>query len=388
VHPATEPATGRSDIATRDRLPSLTGLRFWAALLVVLYHLSRGIGVVQPVTALAWFGRSGVTFFFVLSGFVLAWTYAGSPVRITVFLWRRLARLWPLVAVTGVLFWGAYALVGVHVPLPRALSTFTFLQAWRGAWASGANPASWSLSDEAFFYLLFPAILAVAATRRGRRGLWVLSVLLVPVLFAWAVLSGWLDWRFDYLPLTRVPQFVVGVLCGLAVRNGRWLRIRLGPAVVLVVLYHLALWTVHLAAATAGGHDPAWLYSGSQWWGLPFYALLIVAAAQRDLAATRGGTGSPTRLLTGPWSLRLGHWSYALYLVHAIPVMLWVDWWGAPHGLARVVLVWVVLLAVSVGGAGVLYAFVEHPAERWLRAHGPGGRPAALPAATSAREGS
>ncbi|MFD9319826.1 acyltransferase family protein [Streptomyces sp. NPDC060053] len=64
----------------RDRLPSLTGLRFWAALLVVLYHLSRQVGIVPGVSDVVWYGRSGVTFFFVLSGVVLAWTYDGAGV--------------------------------------------------------------------------------------------------------------------------------------------------------------------------------------------------------------------------------------------------------------------------------------------------------------------
>src|SRR5690606_1539407 len=83
------------------------------------------------------------------------------------------ARLWPLVAVTGVLSLLAYAHVGKQVGLWQASTTFTFLQAWQREWVKGANAASWSLSDEAFFYLLFPLLLAVAATLRGRRMMWV-----------------------------------------------------------------------------------------------------------------------------------------------------------------------------------------------------------------------
>ena len=89
----------RSDIPSRDRLPSLTGLRFWAALLVVSYHLHHRIGAV-PGSWLVEYGRTGVTFFFVLSGFVLAWNYLDERTPVAVFAWRRFARIWPLVAVT------------------------------------------------------------------------------------------------------------------------------------------------------------------------------------------------------------------------------------------------------------------------------------------------
>lgn len=126
VSVTTAQADARSDIATRDRLPSLTGLRFWAALLVVLYHLTTQVGTIQPVSAMVMYGRTGVTFFFVLSGFVLAWTYSGRPIPVLVFFWRRFARLWPLVAVTGVISLLAYALIGTRIHGWQAATTFVF----------------------------------------------------------------------------------------------------------------------------------------------------------------------------------------------------------------------------------------------------------------------
>ena len=287
----------RSDIASRDRLPSLTGLRFWAALLVVLYHLSRLVGDVQPFSALAYFGRSGVTFFFVLSGFVLAWTYADTAVRLPIFLWRRFARLWPLVAITGLLSLLAYAALGIAISPLKALSTFVFVQAWRPEWAAGANPASWSLSDEAFFYVLFPAILFGAAHPRARSLLWGLAALTLPALFIWALRGEWFDTRFDYFPPTRLVQFVVGVVCGVAMRRGARSPLGFGASILLTLAYHAGLFAVHLAVGESN-----WLYSGSQWWSVIPFTLLIAAAAQADLTGRRTIVGRT-------WSLRLGHWS-------------------------------------------------------------------------------
>ena len=69
------------DISTATYLPSLTGLRFYAALLVVLYHLNSHAGRIPLVSELTRFGRTGVTFFFVLSGFVLMWSYWGKDAK-------------------------------------------------------------------------------------------------------------------------------------------------------------------------------------------------------------------------------------------------------------------------------------------------------------------
>lgn len=367
---------GASDIESRDRLPTLTGLRFWAALLVVLYHLTHQMGEIVGLSHLTRYGRSGVTFFFVLSGFVLAWNYLDRPTRFTVFVWRRFARLWPLVVVTGVLSLMAYAAVGVQVGWVKASTTFTFLQAWRLEWASGANPASWSLSDEAFFYLVFPLVLAVAAVPRLRGALWVLTgVGLVGgwLLFASSDLAGW--W-LDYFPPSRVLQFVLGVLCAVAMKRGLRAPLAYWPAVALVVVYHLALvpWGNAVTETGMGGYGA---FSGSQWWAAPVFALLIMAAAQADLDGRRTGA-------SGPWSLRLGHWSYAWYLVHEIVFRLWNHYVSAP-----LLVSWLVPLTASLAVAGALYTYVEHPAERTLRARGPQPAPAravdAEPAETSLR---
>lgn len=353
----------RSDISTRDQLPSLTGLRFWAALLVVLYHLTGLVGELPVLSDLARYGRTGVTFFFVLSGFVLAWTYLDRPTPYATFLWRRVARIWPLVCVTGLVSWLVFELIGVDVPVSRALTTFTFLQAWRPEWAVGANGAAWSLSDEFFFYAVFPVLLALAAVRTGRRLLAAATAVAIPVLWLLFVDQQWLGWRLDYWPVTRLVQFVAGVVAGVAVRRGARPPVGYPAAVALVVAYHAGLLVWQEAAA---GMAPQWgPHSGSQWWSTGLFVLLIAAAADRD----RGGRATG---VTSDWSIRLGHWSFAWYLVHEIVVRVWVHHRPEAVGLAATAAAWTVLLVLSLAAAGLLYAFVEHPAERFLRARGPG----------------
>ncbi|MFI5528262.1 acyltransferase family protein [Kitasatospora sp. NPDC051853] len=346
------------------RLPSLTGLRFWAALLVVLYHLSRQLGELPLISPLVWYGRSGVTFFFVLSGFVLAWTYADSPVPVTVFLRRRLARIWPLHALTTVLSLAAYAAIGAALPVAAALWSVPLLHAWLPAAAKGGNPASWSLGDEAWFYLLFPFLLPLLTGRRP--GPWVVGCLLSgPLLWLGgaAVADPALrSWLLDYLPLARTPQFLLGVVLGLAVRRGTAPRVPLLPAGLAVLGFHAALVPWHLAVPDRLWYGP---YCAAQLLSAPFFAALITAAAQADQRGRRAFGQRP--------SVRLGEWSFAWYLVHEIGFRCWLAAYGRPDGAWALLGVWLLLAGGSLAVAAALFRYVERPLERALRGRGSGG---------------
>ncbi|MFE0461296.1 acyltransferase family protein, partial [Kitasatospora sp. NPDC058965] len=341
-----------SSPASRDALPALTGLRFWAALLVVLYHLSRRFGPLPLLGPLTWYGRDGVTLFFVLSGFVLAWTYHGSPVGPLRCYRRRLARIWPLHAVTTAASLAVYAALGAAVPLTAGLWSLTLLHPWLPALAKGGNPASWSLGDEAFFYLLLPWLLVLLGPRRRWwRPLGLLCALAGPLLWSAGALVAdpalrW--WALDYLPLARLPQFLLGVLAALAVRSGH----RLGGARwwALGVLS----WHAVLVPWSAAAPDQAWYgpYSAAQLFPAPLYAGLITALARPTGPA----------LLASRWARRLGHWSFAWYLCHEIVLRCW------PPGHAVLGRLLPAPLALALAGA--LHHLVEAPAERRLRGEG------------------
>src|ERR1700724_2566259 len=103
------------------RLPSLTGLRWFAAFGVFGFHmlhspeLSADPGMRAVLTVAFQSGAAGVTFFFVLSGLVLTW--AARPEDRAVAFWRRrVARVVPnhVVVWVGVLA----MLVLIHRPAP------------------------------------------------------------------------------------------------------------------------------------------------------------------------------------------------------------------------------------------------------------------------------
>jgi len=338
-----------------SRLDALTGLRFWFAFLVVAHHsLERWFG--SGVHVVADFGYIGVDFFFVLSGFVLAWSARPGvgPLR---FWWNRVARIWPLHLSTLVL---AIAL-GFGGSLIQSL---LLVQAW---WPQqhvyfGFNAVSWSLSCEVFFYLCFPLLFRwlsrLTPIRRAQVVVAVVAALAVyPGLFSLTVAprdpAGW-EWTTYVLPLWRLGEFVVGIVAALAVRDG-W-RPRISGRLSL-----------------AGAVAVATAYVGfGQWRGaLPnrpltetvamlLVGFLLSALAADEIAGRRGWMCS--RLM-----VRLGAASYALYLCHALLYGWLVARWPATGEGAMRAVGWSAYVAAALGAALVLHYAVEVPAERALR---------------------
>ena len=189
--------TVQSDLAGRAKrrpaLPVLTSLRFFAAAEVVLFHISAGpAGAAIPeglLQNLASGGYAAVSFFFVLSGFVLTYAHAGATeqqggaIDTRRFWVQRFARLGPAYYL-GLLLAApiAIAYVASNAQAPAAfigpVLVLVFLQAWWAPLASVWNFPAWSLSVECLFYALFPW-LARASVRWPRSTLFVVCYVLI-----------------------------------------------------------------------------------------------------------------------------------------------------------------------------------------------------------------
>ncbi len=260
----------------RPRLPALTSLRFFAAFHVVIFHFQ----AMQIFIGPAWFqklssiGYVGVSFFFVLSAFILVYTYAGRPMILKNFWRARFARIYPAYAfsllVTALFFFYAVLTMNIpffvwakaHLKLASAL-VLSLLQAWVPPAALTWNAVAWSLSVEAFFYILFPFLLLVLVRRSQPQLLliaaasWLTSlvfsgsyVVLNPdhlsVVNADVLGAFWLN-ALKFNPLARLPEFLLGMACGfLFLRSRRESKLALplvlsGIAAFLVVVYFSAV---------------------------------------------------------------------------------------------------------------------------------------------------
>jgi peptidoglycan/LPS O-acetylase OafA/YrhL len=345
-----------------DRLDSLTGLRWFAAVLVVLYHLVYfGVADYGTANRLAWTGYLGVEFFFVLSGFVLVWAYQpGDGARS--FYRRRFARIFPLHLVF--LIPGAVLLAAgqIDVSSRSVFMTVPLLEAWwpGSVGTHSLNGPDWTLSCEAFFYALFPFIAAVLVSARTTMlkatavGSVVAMLALLLVLKAVFGFDAAFQISYHY-PVYRLGEFVVGVAVGLLVRRGAFRAPSLGAALTAVVLTLLALCLAPRFTLVERGVV--------QLITLPVWALLVASAAQTDVE------GRPS-FLRHPALVKLGVWSFALYLAH-VPLLMvitvLVPSAVSDQGFAAGIAKGVVFLAAATALAALVHVVVEAPLERRLR---------------------
>ncbi|MCG7203218.1 acyltransferase family protein [Streptomyces arenae] len=351
---AAPPSPAAQSSAPAPALPSLTGLRWMAAVLVFGLHVHnfRYFGGTGG-RLVSWgfeAGASGVSFFFILSGFVLMWS-ARPGDRAPRFWWRRVARIYPVHLVTVVLaLVMAFTLPRQPRPtLPQGLADVFLVHSWWRPWWQTLDPVSWSLACEAFFYAAFP-LLALLLRRLGGRGataLAALSVLAVLAL-AWTDAHHWWDQPISSFPAARLPEFVLGAATARLVLLGRWRGPGLEASLALAVIgYFLVPQVTDDYAATACT--------------LMGFAVLIPAAAQADLR------GLPS-LWRRRGLVRLGELSFAFYMVHLLVLRAGTHLLGTRprFDLLTGTAAALVAFTVSLGLSWLLYEGVEGPARRLL----------------------
>ncbi|MFD9728008.1 acyltransferase family protein [Streptomyces sp. NPDC059072] len=371
-----------------SRLPSLTGLRFIAALLVFAFHTTwqtRFIGGSAGQTLGDVFdhaGFYGVSFFFVLSGFVLTWS--ARPDDTAPRVWRRrLAKIYPNHLVTFVLAAVVMLVAADPFTAKGTLANLFLVQAWFPdiTVPNTMNAVSWSLSVELFFYLSFPFLLRVL-NRVPVARLWPLAATLgaftviAPLVGRYAVtgtplpfisdgsLSFEQIWFVYFFPPVRALEFLLGMVAARLVLAGAWPRIGLAPAALIAVGGYAVNSLVPYLYGIAGT---------AALWLTP----LVAAAAVSD------DTGSPSPL-RGRVLVRLGELSFAFYMVHGLVVTYGHRRLVAGSDLPAAAGAGLLLLAllVSLGLAHALFTWVETPAVRRLGAPRPSA-PATAPAAAA-----
>ncbi|MGW0609084.1 acyltransferase family protein [Streptomyces sp. NPDC002788] len=352
--PATATAVEAAPTTPVPSLPSLTGLRWMAALLVFGLHV-RNFGYFTGTGGRieAWgfgAGATGVSFFFILSGFVLMWS-ARPGDRARAFWWRRIARIYPVHLVTAAIamIMGFTLAHQAKPSLYQALANVLLLHSWWRPWWQTLDPVSWSLACEAFFYAVFP-LLALWLRRLGARGSAVLagaSVLAVLVL-AWSDAHHWLGQPLYSFPAARFPEFVLGAAVARVVSLGRWRGPSLEASLAVAIIGYFLVPQV-----PAGYPATTCTVIG--------FALLIPAAAVADL-----------RGLPSLWRhrrlVRLGELSFAFYMIHLLVLRIGTHLLGtSPHfGVLPALTATLVAFTVALGLSWALYEGLERPARRLL----------------------
>ncbi|WP_295774398.1 acyltransferase [uncultured Microbacterium sp.] len=344
--------SGATDLP-RD-LPSLTGLRYVAAALVVFHHAAPVFIPEAYLGRFAEIGYIGVMFFFTLSGFVLTWAIRPGG-RTRDFYQSRFARIYPLYLATWAAAVAASFMLGDDKSWIGIILSLILLQAWvpdPQVYGAGNSPG-WSLSVEAFFYALFPFLTGKRMRlQRRSRLLLPLLALFVGVGIVYSLTPVYSHWFAYYSPIYNLSAFIIGILLAGSIRAGARMRISTWQALTVGGVIYLALGV--LWPECPRGFANAVMLAPA--------VLLIAAAATNDIQGRRSVWATKPLV-------RLGQWSFALYLVHYMMVRLIGRY--LPNAITTDtplgVLGTVVFLALATGVSAAVFYVIEMPAQRLLR---------------------
>ena len=338
------------------RILALDGLRAFAVVAVVVYHLE-----------LRWGGREllpggflGVDLFFVLSGFLIGQLVVREidrtgGVDLVRFWARRFRRLMPasFTVLLAITLWGCIVGWGRDIQSDVLASLFWFQnwhliagsQSYAGQFAA-ASPLThfWSLSIEEQWYLLFPVLsfVSAGALRRHRRsaGAVVLAAAVVSAILLWFRFDP-SDSRAYFGTDTRIFALLLG--CGAAFLLPRGAGASSRRVTVGLMTLGLTAW---FALCLTARVDAPWMYRGG-----------FVLASVVSLAAVVGASVSNVRWFDAAPIQWLGTRSYGIYLWHwPVIVALTEDRMGISGAGLTAVRLGVVAVLVELS-----YRFIEQP---------------------------
>ena len=346
----------------KGEIRSLTGLRGVAAAIVMLYHfglfLPLTTGNISPIGP----GYLMVDLFFVLSGFVMARTYAEaftggfSVSAYSHFLEARIARVYPLyIVMTVVMFLLAKLTHSGGFPTRAVVSDGLMVQnlgaglLCQGCGDSLVSPG-WSISAEVGAYLLFPILVGFTLVRS-----WFLPAAIV-VLCAGAIVM------MSFLPTSVIDEVhrfgPLDIISGTTL----WPLVRcLAGFTIGLVIYRASIASIDVTRSAVADLALCALLAGL--WFVPSTDLAIVALFPLLILQLCNDTSPMSRLLGSRIPYALGRWSYAIYLVHwaIVEQMPYLDraisWPGAL----------MVYVTLTIGVAALVFEYLEKPSRRMLR---------------------
>lgn len=212
------------------RLEQITFTRFIASISIVIYHYGLKIFPFNhpDISFLFRSANIGVSYFFVLSGFVMIIAYGNKDkISFIDYLQKRFARLYPvyLLAILILLLFQMARPAPNKVDFEGLIVNLTMTQSWFPGYALSFNYPGWSLSVEVFFYLTFPFLYNLVYKKFGFKKtiIPVLLVFLLSQLFFHYLLyspfyKGFPSRSHDvffFFPLMHFNEFLIGNLAAL-----------------------------------------------------------------------------------------------------------------------------------------------------------------------------
>lgn len=350
------------------RIDQLTFTRFIAIIIVLFFHGSGGVyyralsAFLPPALLVS--ATTSVTYLYVLSGFVMSLVYYRPQEKFAIgkYWTSRILRLYPLYIISFLLVCYYYIDYIARVKPQKILANVFVLQAWWPPYAQSFNYASWSMTVEFFFYIIFPFFTMWAYRQSIKKLIWVSVALWVVGQVVHNIL--WIGYFPEsenflvYFPLFHLSSFILGAVGGIwFLREGRGQAIKIRTS-LLVFWGSVFLASVYIVVSSESPRIPNGLELMT---GLlaPVLTVIIVALA---LDKSRLST-----IFNYPALVALGDTSYGLYILH-VPFI-----WICQRALENSSLVNPQLifdytfLPLMIGSGLLIHYYVDSPLRNWLK---------------------
>lgn len=348
------------------QIDSLTSLRFIAAALIVIFHSKHNFGGFSFADHFSL--TQAVSMFYVLSGFILTHTHReiSSKNDLAKFYLSRAARIWPLHLLTAVA--AIYIISSYSGPLPPSdlLLNFALAQSWVPSPETyfSLNGVSWSLSNEIFFYAVFPLLIINIEKTWALKLLATMAVTAL-MLFAFKDSERQLMmWSAYISPLTRLSEFMLGIAAyqiylKLQSHQGAMKSTHSIIEVIAVIFVACAMWVGDLnffSTLPIAINKPVAIWFANCGGALAF-AVLIVALARQNGIISKSMQVRPL--------VYLGEISFSIYMVHQIIIRVFEMYPAITAGMSQAATL-SIYYATVIAVAAATHGLIEKPAQKMI----------------------
>ncbi|MHA0274769.1 acyltransferase family protein [Enterobacter ludwigii] len=349
-------------LKNKEILP-LTSLRFFAAAIVIIAHLGYDYHL----------GGMGVTFFFILSGFILSYNYATKFIdwssRQLISMWiSRVSRIYPVHIFMFILSLPLSYIYAREYSVTDTLSNILLIQSWypNGQGTFSYNGVSWTLSCELFFYLTLPFVLFACSRKALQiKTTQTLIVMMLIMLIIWLVsLSAGHDiveysfkwWFYIISPYLRWMDFLFGIALGYTFLKGKSVRptwpnlFSLLEVLSLTSIVGFYFYFLHAELPYK------WNYSA--YFNPLFGAIIYTFAFQNGLLS---------KLLSMQALTYLGRISFSIYMTHQVLIFYWNRYIVNLNYIASTIeeaINQILYCAAVIFMSSFIYHVIENPARR------------------------
>ena len=340
----------------------LTSLRFIFAIMVFSSHLVNFIGKSDLYNSIFSEGFIGVSFFFILSGFILSYNYKNRLIDYSgfkTFYISRIARIYPLHIIClliAVVLSVKSIFINPLIYFCKFIINFFLLQSLipiKDFYFSFNGP-SWSISDEIFFYSLFPFIIFLFNKSKKMIIFLFILVLLIP-LFIYNNVGGIKNLNLYVNPFLRISEFIIGIIMCYIFSSNFFKKIKRSK----LIFTFLEFFSIILFFVFFAFHSFISLYYkiyGYYWFSMS--SIIFIFSFQ---------AGYFSKMLEKKIFILLGEISFSFYLIHQLIIKITFLINKKFLHLNNNVLLISIILIISLIASYYLYIKIELPSNKFIK---------------------